>query len=64
MTLTPSLIGLLAQAADAAAVGRGQIQGGWEYVWGAYLVFWLALALYAFSLWSRRPKDEHPRAEP
>ncbi|HYX90196.1 MAG TPA: hypothetical protein VE782_01435 [Myxococcaceae bacterium] len=53
MTVTPIFLGLLAQAAGAGGVGRGQIQGGWEYVWAAYVVFWLALALYALSLWSR-----------
>jgi hypothetical protein len=47
MTVTPTFLGLLAQAAGAGGVGRGQIQGGWEYVWAAYVVFWLALALYA-----------------
>jgi hypothetical protein len=56
MTISPSMLGLLAQAADAAPVGSGKIQGGWEYVWGAYIVFWIALALYALSLWSRRSK--------
>ena len=57
MTRSPSLPGLLAQAARPAPVGMGKIQGGWEHVWGgAHLVFWIALALYALSLWSRHSK--------
>jgi hypothetical protein len=49
MTTMTSLM-LLAQ------VGAGRIQGGWEYVWTAYGITWSALALYALSLWLRRPK--------
>ncbi|XXF80879.1 hypothetical protein P2318_14290 [Myxococcaceae bacterium GXIMD 01537] len=37
-------------------VGVGRIQGGWEYVWTSYGLTWAALALYALSLWLRRPK--------
>ena len=47
MTLLPLL---------AAEIGR--IQGGWGYVWTAYGLTWTALALYALSLWVRRPPKE------
>ncbi|HEX5753964.1 MAG TPA: hypothetical protein VFZ09_47710 [Archangium sp.] len=38
-----------------AQVGSGRIQGGWEYIWAAYLIAWVSLSLYALSLWLRRP---------
>jgi cyanate permease len=38
-----------------AQVGSGRIQGGWEYIWAAYLIAWACLSLYALSLWLRRP---------
>jgi hypothetical protein len=41
-----------------AAVGEGRIQGGWEYVKAAYGICWTGLALYALSLWVRRPREE------
>ncbi len=44
-------------AAEAYPVGSGRIQGGWEYVCGAYALTWFALAAYALSLWLRRPKS-------
>lgn len=43
-----------------AQVGAGRIQGGWEYVWTSYGITWSALALYALSLWLRRPKAALP----
>ena len=43
-----SALGLL-----AAEMGR--IRGGWNFVWTAYGLTWAALALYALSLWVRRP---------
>ncbi|HLT30099.1 MAG TPA: hypothetical protein VK013_08645 [Myxococcaceae bacterium] len=47
---------LLAQVADAAErVGSGRIQGGWEFVWASYAIAYLSMALYALSLWWRRP---------
>ena len=50
-------LGLLAQAADAASrVGVGRIVGGWDFVHAAYGVAWAGLALYALSLWVRRPR--------
>ena len=30
--------------------------GGWEFVHAAYGVAWAGLALYALSLWVRRPR--------
>lgn len=32
---------------------QGVIHGGWGYVWSAYGVTWVALLLYAISLWRR-----------
>lgn len=43
---------LLAQAAEYT-VGRGRLEGGWEYVWAAYLITWAASAAYGLSLWLR-----------
>ena len=52
---------LLAQAADAASrVGVGRIVGGWDFVYAAYGVAWAGLALYALSLWVRRPRGAAP----
>ena len=47
--MSPHMSPLLAQ------VGAGRIQGGWEYIWAAYLIAWASLSLYALSLWLRRP---------
>ena len=41
--------------------GEGLIVGGWEYVWAAWGVTWLALALYAVSLWLRRTASDTPK---
>ncbi|HYO57877.1 hypothetical protein [Archangium sp.] len=38
-----------------AQVGSGRIQGGWEYIWTAFLIAWASLSLYSLSLWLRRP---------
>ena len=38
-----------------ADVGQGRIQGGWGYIWSSYGIAWGSLALYALSLWLRRP---------
>ena len=38
-----------------ASSTMGQLQGGWEYVIGAYVVTWVFLAGYAASLTLRRP---------
>jgi hypothetical protein len=38
-----------------AEVGVGRIQGGWGYIWSSYTIAWASLALYALSLWLRRP---------
>jgi CcmD family protein len=34
------------------------IEGGWSYVWAAYLVTWLGLGIYAASLLLRRRELE------
>jgi hypothetical protein len=34
----------------------GYIVGGWEYVWAAWGLSWFGIALYAYSLYVRRPK--------
>jgi len=47
---------LLAQAA-APQVGSGVISGGWSYVWAGYGLTWATLALYALSLYLRRPQE-------
>lgn len=36
----------------------GMIQGGWGYVWAAYGISWVALALYGASLYLRTMKKE------
>jgi hypothetical protein len=57
-------LALLAQAADAASrVGVGRIVGGWDFVGAAYGVTWGGLALYALSLWVRRPRLHAPSKE-
>ena len=40
----------------------GAIQGGWEFVWGAYGVTGTVLVLYALSI-HLRYRDERRRAE-
>jgi hypothetical protein len=42
---------LLASADAAQRVGSGKLVGGWEYVWAAYLVLWIVLAVYGGQLW-------------
>jgi hypothetical protein len=50
-------LALLFQASEAASrVGVGRIVGGWDFVGAAYGVAWAGLALYALSLWVRRPR--------
>jgi hypothetical protein len=34
-------------------VGAGVIEGGWNFVWAAYVITWTAFSLYAISLWRR-----------
>jgi hypothetical protein len=43
---------------SVVAAQTGRIQGGWSYVWTAYGITWMALCLYTFSLWIRRPSKE------
>lgn len=56
--MTPHLTQLVLQQAPAAPVGR--IVGGWGYVWACYGIAWSGMALYALSLWVRRPKRKEP----
>jgi hypothetical protein len=46
---------LVVLAAAAGQVGSGRLVGGWGYVWACYAVTIATLALYALSLWVRRP---------
>lgn len=43
-------------------VGSGQVTGGWSYIWLAYGVTWASIALYALSLWVRRPSRQQEDA--
>jgi hypothetical protein len=54
-----SAFGFTLLLAQAYPLGTGKIQGGWEYVWAAYLISLLAIALYALSLWLRRRAEAH-----
>lgn len=38
------------------AMGSGVIQGGWEYVYAAYILGAVGVLGYAASLYARRPK--------
>jgi hypothetical protein len=40
-----------------AQVGRGRIEGGWEFVTAAYVLTGLGIIVYATSLWLRRRKE-------
>ena len=44
------------------AMGTGVIDGGWEYVYGAYSVGALGVLGFATSLFLRRPKAQPERA--
>jgi len=33
---------------------QGVIEGGWSYVWGAYIVTWASLAVYGIYLYRQR----------
>ncbi len=41
----------------------GQIVGGWEYIWAAYIISWIFLGGYAVSLWVRRPAASREELE-
>ncbi|MEW6433682.1 MAG: hypothetical protein AB1730_19420 [Myxococcota bacterium] len=45
------------------AVPSGVIEGGWGYVYASYAVALLGLALYALSLWTRRPGAQPPSGD-
>ena len=34
-------------------VGTGQISGGWEFIWSAYGITWIALIVYIIFIWTR-----------
>jgi len=34
-------------------VGSGQISGGWEFIWSAYGITWIALVVYIIFIWTR-----------
>ncbi len=54
---------VLAQEA-ANQIGKGELTGGWEYVWSAYTVAWVGMVLYSLSLWLRlrgQPMKEGPK---
>ena len=36
-----------------ADVGSGQISGGWEFIWSAYGITWIALIVYITFIWTR-----------
>ena len=36
-----------------SAVGTGQISGGWEFIWSAYGITWIALVVYIIFIWTR-----------
>ncbi len=49
-------------AADAAAppVASGRIDGGLEFVWGAYGITWLGLLLaIGYALWKASPRSSN-----
>jgi hypothetical protein len=54
----------LALWAAGYGVGSGRIQGGWEYVWASYGITWAVVALYALSLWARRPRGPEAKGKP
>ena len=37
-------------------IGSGQISGGWEFIWAAYGITWVALMLYMIFVWTRGAK--------
>lgn len=49
-------LAVLAQAADTQMRHPGYIIGGWEYIWASWGIAWAGIALYALSLFVRRPK--------
>lgn len=54
--MSPALL-VLAQTMESGAPRMpGYIVGGWEYVWAAWGISWFGMALYALSLYLRRPK--------
>ena len=66
MSLQAVALVLVAQAGGvtpAGDVGSGKIEGGWGYVWAAWLITWAVIVIYALFLWSRE-RGEDRRTEP
>ena len=63
MPLSIASLALLADAANLP-VGMGRIHGGWSYVWASYGITWIALSLYALSLFLRRSEGYLPKDPP
>jgi RsiW-degrading membrane proteinase PrsW (M82 family) len=40
-------------------VGSGVISDGWNFIWAAYLVTWVAITAYGLSLWLRGRAKEN-----
>lgn len=38
----------------------GLIDGGWGYIYAAYIVTWVTFVGYALSLWLRQPDQPDP----
>ena len=34
-------------------IGSGQISGGWDFIWSAYGITWIALFVYITFIWTR-----------
>ncbi len=45
-------------ATDGAPMGlaEGDLNGGWEFIWAAYIITWCLLASYAIFVTVRQPK--------
>ena len=41
------------QEEAVGAVGSGQISGGWEFIWSAYGITWIAVIVYITFIWTR-----------
>lgn len=43
---------------DGAPMGlaEGDLHGGWEFIWAAYIITWCLLASYAIFVTVRQPK--------
>lgn len=41
------------QEDPTGGVGSGQISGGWDFIWSAYGITWIALVVYITFIWTR-----------